>query len=91
MHGRVAVPAWALRAIKVGTVTMVAAGLVLAAVLVAGPHLLSSGASRLRPGPGGSLIGEAEGWVTSAELSTSTIRVSSASSACPRSRGGPRR
>jgi hypothetical protein len=77
MHGRVAVPAWALRAVKVGTVTMVAAGLVLAVALVAWPHLFSSGAGRLRPGPGGSLIGEAEGWVKSAEPSTSTIRVSS--------------
>ena len=77
MHGRVALPAWAPRAVKVGTVTMVAAGLALAVVLVAWPHLFSSGASRLRPGPGDSLIGEAEGWVKSAEPSTSTIRVSS--------------
>jgi len=73
--GRVGLPAWAPRGVKVGTLSIVAASLVLAVMIVSWPHLFSSGSRSPRPAPG--QIGEAEGWVKSAAPSTNTIRVSS--------------
>jgi hypothetical protein len=77
VRDRLALARWIARAAKIGTAVLVGAGLVLSAAFIAWPQLFSPGAGRLRPGPGGVLAGEAEGWVHSAEPSTSTVRVSS--------------
>jgi hypothetical protein len=72
----VAVPARSFYAVTVGAVAMMAGGLVLTAAVVTGPHLLASEPD-LRPGPDGSRIGEADGWVMSANRSTNVVRISS--------------